>query len=99
MRVLMFSGIRANTPSMVAPALYAGINTKTFSTMNCDGSDFPLAVILDVSLHRRFDRIADAPPGFPTEQCPGLVDVWYAPSGIVVPFAAKLVAGDVHDVR
>src|SRR5258708_1514744 len=93
------SGIRAKTLSTVAPALYAGISTKTFSTMSRDGYGFPHPVLVDMGLHGGFNRIADAPDGLPAQQGSGLRNVRDTAVGVVIALAVELVAGHADDLR
>src|SRR5260370_11501169 len=92
MRGFTSSGMRAKTLSTVAPALYAGISTKTFSTMSRDGYGFSLPVLVDMGLHGGFDRIADAPDRLPAQQGSGLGDVRDAAGGGLLTPPPELLA-------
>src|SRR5581483_4216063 len=95
MRARASGGIRAKTFSMVAPALYAGIRTKTFSTIH-RGERSP--VVVDVVAHGRLERIVQAPARLPSEQRARFRDVRDAAVGIVVARAVELLAGDGDDL-
>src|SRR5258708_14354396 len=98
MRGFTSSGVRAKTLSTVAPALYAGISTKTFSPMSRDGYGFTHPVLVDMGLHGGFNRIADAPDGLPAQQGSGLRNVWDAAGGVVITLPVELVAGHADDL-